>query len=67
MIKAGGVRRVAGDYLYRTQESFQFEGGIWASCGSHRKTSDWRLVEPHQGVQSVGGRAALPQFVLLIL
>jgi hypothetical protein len=26
---AGGARRVAGDYLYRTQESFQFDGGIW--------------------------------------
>jgi len=27
--RAGGARRVAGDYLYRTQESFQFDGGIW--------------------------------------
>ena len=27
--EAGGARRVAGDYLYRTQESFQFDGGIW--------------------------------------
>jgi len=26
---AGGARRVTGDYLYRTQESFQFDGGIW--------------------------------------
>ena len=26
---AGGARRVVGDYLYRTQESFQFDGGIW--------------------------------------
>jgi hypothetical protein len=26
---AGGARRVAGDYLYRTQESFQFDGGLW--------------------------------------
>jgi hypothetical protein len=26
---AGGARRVPGDYLYRTQESFQFDGGIW--------------------------------------
>jgi len=26
---AGGARRVAGDYLYRTQSSFQFDGGIW--------------------------------------
>src|SRR4026207_2183873 len=26
---AGGGRRVTGDYLYRTQESFMFDGGIW--------------------------------------
>lgn len=26
---AGGARRITGDYLYRTQESFQFDGGIW--------------------------------------
>jgi hypothetical protein len=26
---AGGARRVSGDYLYRTQESFQFDGGLW--------------------------------------
>jgi hypothetical protein len=26
---AGGARRIPGDYLYRTQESFQFDGGIW--------------------------------------
>ena len=26
---AGGARRVPGDYLYRTQESFQFDGGVW--------------------------------------
>jgi hypothetical protein len=26
---AGGVNSVAGDYLYRTQESFQFDGGLW--------------------------------------
>jgi hypothetical protein len=26
---AGGARRVVGDYLYRSQESFQFDGGIW--------------------------------------
>jgi len=26
---AGGARRIPGDYLYRTQESFMFDGGIW--------------------------------------
>jgi len=26
---AGGARRIAGDYLFRTQESFMFDGGIW--------------------------------------
>jgi len=26
---AGGARRVTGDYLYRTQHSFQFDGGMW--------------------------------------
>lgn len=26
---AGGARRVTGDYLYRTQAAFQFDGGIW--------------------------------------
>lgn len=26
---AGGARRVTGDYLWRTQESFMFDGGIW--------------------------------------
>ncbi|HEX5888545.1 MAG TPA: hypothetical protein VFY61_07565 [Pyrinomonadaceae bacterium] len=26
---AGGARRVTGDYLYRTQNSFMFDGGIW--------------------------------------
>jgi hypothetical protein len=26
---AGGARKVTGDYLYRTQESFQFDGGLW--------------------------------------
>jgi manganese oxidase len=26
---AGGGRRVSGDYLYRTQSSFMFDGGIW--------------------------------------
>lgn len=26
---AGGKFRVTGDYLYRTQQSFQFDGGLW--------------------------------------
>lgn len=26
---AGGARRVPGDYLYRTQSAFQFDGGLW--------------------------------------
>ena len=26
---AGGARRITGDYLYRTNNSFQFDGGIW--------------------------------------
>ena len=26
---AGGARRVVGDYLFRTQSAFQFDGGIW--------------------------------------
>jgi manganese oxidase len=26
---AGGARQVAGDYLYRTQSSFQFDNGLW--------------------------------------
>ncbi|MCA1592992.1 MAG: copper oxidase [Acidobacteria bacterium] len=26
---AGGVNRIPGDYLYRTQESFKFGGGLW--------------------------------------
>jgi len=26
---AGGSRRVPGDYLFRTQESFMFDGGLW--------------------------------------
>lgn len=26
---AGGEFGIAGDYLYRTQESFQFQGGLW--------------------------------------
>ena len=26
---AGGGRRVSGDYLFRTQSSFMFDGGIW--------------------------------------
>ncbi|HEX5706252.1 MAG TPA: hypothetical protein VFX96_03080 [Pyrinomonadaceae bacterium] len=26
---AGGARRVVGDYLYRTQSSFQFDNGLW--------------------------------------
>ena len=26
---AGGARRVTGDYLYRTHESFMFDGGLW--------------------------------------
>jgi hypothetical protein len=26
---AGGARGVSGDYLYRTQSSFQFDNGLW--------------------------------------
>jgi hypothetical protein len=26
---AGGLFRIPGDYLYRTQDSFQFSGGLW--------------------------------------
>jgi hypothetical protein len=26
---AGGAFRITGDYLYRTQASFQFSGGLW--------------------------------------
>jgi hypothetical protein len=26
---AGGARRIPGDYLFRTQAAFQFDGGIW--------------------------------------
>jgi len=26
---AGGARRITGDYLYRTQASFQFDNGLW--------------------------------------
>jgi FtsP/CotA-like multicopper oxidase with cupredoxin domain len=26
---AGGNFRIAGDYLYRTHQSFQFDKGVW--------------------------------------
>jgi hypothetical protein len=26
---AGGARRITGDYLYRDQMSFKFDGGLW--------------------------------------
>jgi hypothetical protein len=26
---AGGARRITGDYLFRTQSSFQFDNGLW--------------------------------------
>jgi hypothetical protein len=29
LTNAGGAFRVTGDYLYRTQESFSFAGGMW--------------------------------------
>jgi hypothetical protein len=29
LTRAGGVFSVTGDFLYRTQESFQFTGGLW--------------------------------------
>ncbi len=29
LTQAGGIQRVTGDYLYRTQESFQFTSGLW--------------------------------------
>jgi len=29
LAKAGGVFMLPGDYLYRTFQSFQFDGGIW--------------------------------------
>ena len=54
------------DYLYRTQESFQFDGGIWASSGSHRKTSDWRLLNRTRECSLSGGRLHSP-LILVIL
>lgn len=29
LTKAGGLMRITGDYLYRTQDSFNFSGGLW--------------------------------------
>jgi len=29
LTKAGGLYNIPGDYLYRSQESFQFGGGLW--------------------------------------
>jgi hypothetical protein len=26
---AGGKFKIPGDYLFRTQQSFQFDGGLW--------------------------------------
>ena len=29
LTKAGGLNSITGDYLYRTQDSFNFSGGLW--------------------------------------
>ncbi len=29
LTQAGGLMKVTGDYLFRTQDSFQFQGGLW--------------------------------------
>ncbi|HWS88130.1 MAG TPA: hypothetical protein VN282_14265, partial [Pyrinomonadaceae bacterium] len=40
---AGGAFRVPGDYLYRTFQSFQFDGGIW---GIFRVAPAFKEIEP---------------------
>ncbi len=47
---AGGMFRVPGDYLYRTQHSFQFDGGLWgifrvAPAGTPIRLDDTVWVE----------------------
>jgi hypothetical protein len=29
LTQAGGLTQVTGDFLYRTQDSFNFTGGMW--------------------------------------
>jgi hypothetical protein len=29
LVKAGGKSEIPGDYLFRSQASFVFDGGIW--------------------------------------
>lgn len=35
LIQAGGAQCVSGDYLYRSQASFMFDGGIWGLLRVH--------------------------------
>ena len=58
---AGGARRVPGDYLYRTQESFMFDGGIWGifRVDTVRTPGPAVGLQPQRRVQPVGGQAAL--------
>ncbi len=46
---AGGKFKVKGDYLYRTQQSFQFDAGIW---GLFRVTPNRRLVVRAYGISA---------------
>jgi hypothetical protein len=53
---AGGIAGVFGDYLYRTQESFQFTNGLWGIFRV-RDPGDIRKVGPTnlQALALVGG------------
>jgi len=55
---AGGARRVAGGYLYRTQGSFQSMAASGASSGNTVRTQIGGCANRTR-VQPVGGQAAL--------
>lgn len=51
---AGGAYRLTGDYLFRTQEAFQFQGGLWGI---------FRVTKPDGSAGTADNEQAQPQKV----
>lgn len=57
---AGGAFHISGDYMYRTQEGFNFAGGLWGIFRVTPEQGNWHAAKPPKYCQYKGASLAQP-------
>ena len=57
---AGGAFHIPGDYMYRTQEGFNFAGGLWGIFRVTPEQGNWHAAKPPKYCQYKGASVAQP-------